>query len=93
MDAETIEKLRSLGYVAGAVTQKPSEPARDPKDMILSYEKVNAARTLVAQHRIPEAVAMTDSVLAQTRRYLGQRIRLLPRAVGGGERAIMTDLS
>jgi len=63
MDQETIEKLRSLGYMAGAETPKGSGPLRDPKDMIVFYEMVNAARNLAEIGRPADAVAVLDSVL------------------------------
>jgi len=64
MDQETVERLRSLGYMAGASMQKSAGPAKDPKDMIVFFEMLNAARTLMARHRPAEALAITDSVLA-----------------------------
>lgn len=64
MDAETIEKLRSLGYLAGASAPAKHEgPPVDPKDMIWAYEAINAARNKTSEHRPAEALAIVDSVL------------------------------
>lgn len=66
MDAETIEKLKSLGYLAGVGTKrKGSGPAPDPKDMIWAYEAINQARNLAAEHRPEEALGLADSVLSR----------------------------
>ncbi len=62
MDQETIEKLRSLGYLAGAATTKSAGAARDPKDMIRTYELVNLARSRASEHQPLEALALCDSV-------------------------------
>ncbi|MBK8232390.1 MAG: sulfatase-like hydrolase/transferase [Candidatus Eisenbacteria bacterium] len=64
MDPETIEKLRSLGYLAGAsASSKSSGPKPDPKDMIWAYEAVNEARNRAAEHQPEAAIALCDSVL------------------------------
>lgn len=66
MDQETIEKLRSLGYLAGASATTQSAGAKpDPKDMIWAYELVNEARNRAAEHQPAEALALVDSVLAK----------------------------
>lgn len=76
MDAETIERLRSLGYLAGSEAASADEDLPDPKDMIWALEAVNMARSLMAGFRYPEAFALVDSVLAQNPRDgTAERIR------------------
>jgi len=65
MDRETIEKLRSLGYMAGAATPRHEGPLPDPKDGIVPFERIDTARTLVADHKTSDALALIDSVLAE----------------------------
>jgi arylsulfatase A-like enzyme/tetratricopeptide (TPR) repeat protein len=94
MDQETIEKLRSLGYLAGGSPQRAAGPARDPKDMIDSFEQINRARTFVAEHRPADAVAVLDSVLA-VRPDDGSALRIkaasLARIGRGGESVAIYD--
>ena len=65
MDAETAERLRSLGYLgAGMATVRPGEPI-DPKLMIDALRRIDVARALSAERRYPAALAVIDSVLAE----------------------------
>ena len=78
MDAETIEKLRSLGYMAGA--NAPSTggdgPAPDPKDVIGLYNQINDARTALAEHRPDDALSICERVLeANPNDGTAQRLR------------------
>lgn len=64
MDAETIEKLRSLGYVAGGSTPSAAAKKPDPKDMNPVINAVERAGTLAASYRPADALRTVDSVLA-----------------------------
>ena len=76
MDAETIARLRSLGYLAGSESSSPDEDLPDPKDMIWALEAVNTARSYMAGFHYPEALALVDSVLAvNPRDGTAERIR------------------
>lgn len=64
MDAETIEKLRSLGYVAGGAAPSTGGSKPDPKEMNWAIEAVLNAGTLAASYRPADALRAIDSVLA-----------------------------
>lgn len=64
MDQETIEKLRSLGYVAAGEMPERSGPALDPKDMVPILDRIDYARALIASGRTVTALALVDSVLS-----------------------------
>jgi len=87
LDQETIEKLRSLGYLGGAAAPAPSGPLPDPKDMIAVYEQVNLARSLVAQGRPGEALSVLDSLRTESPDALRIRASSLVR-LGRGEEGI-----
>lgn len=63
MDRETVEKLRSLGYVAAGEMPERTGPAIDPKDMIQILDRIDYARALIAGGRNATALALVDSVL------------------------------
>jgi len=61
MDAEAIEKLRSLGYVHGS---RPDRVVKaDPKDQSGVARQIARAQTLAGAGQLPQAVAVLDSVL------------------------------
>ncbi len=69
MDKETVEKLRSLGYLGGATTPSSSSPhttGPDPKDMIDAYESTNRAYAFESAGQAAAALASIDSVLAHS---------------------------
>jgi arylsulfatase A-like enzyme/thioredoxin-like negative regulator of GroEL len=60
-DAERLERLRSLGYVAGSragAADRKGLP--DPKKVIGSLELVNEARQLIGERRYDEAIERLD---------------------------------
>ena len=64
-DAQTVERLRSLGYVSGGATAQPaSGPLRDPKDLIRFLPRLNRAMSAT---RIQPDVAIREltSVIAE----------------------------
>ena len=63
MDEETIEKLRSLGYVAAGAMPERQGPAIDPKDMIATLDRIDYARSLLTDGQNTQALALLDSVL------------------------------
>lgn len=74
MDAETIEKLQSLGYLAG-VDRPRSDEMVDPKDMIGSLRLLNEAAAHLAAYRAEDALALADSILQRFPRD-GRALRL-----------------
>lgn len=64
LDPETIERLRSLGYVATAAPSGPSRNEKDPKALMPLFDKINAARTAIATQSLEEARRLTEEVLA-----------------------------
>ncbi len=92
MDAETIEKLRSLGYVAGGARPSTAADKPDPKEMIWVIKAVLDAGTLAASYRPAEALCAIDSVLTvypNTPTALRLRASCLTR-LGRGNEAVRT---
>ncbi|MEZ4650192.1 MAG: sulfatase-like hydrolase/transferase [Candidatus Eisenbacteria bacterium] len=77
MDKETIDQLRSLGYLAGSDSPSADdENLPDPKDMIWALEAVNTARSYMAGFRYADALTLVDSVLVvNPRDFTAERIR------------------
>jgi arylsulfatase A-like enzyme/tetratricopeptide (TPR) repeat protein len=96
LDPETIERLRSLGYVATAAPRGPSRNEKDPKALMPLFEKINAARTAIARQSPEEARRLAEEVLAsdpgnpQATRLLG--MTLLQLGDWPGARRIFDDL-
>ncbi len=65
LDRETIERLRSLGYLAGGLSSSGPAPTADPKEMIWVPMAVTRAQELAAESRVAEALSAVDSVLAR----------------------------
>ncbi|MCA9754925.1 MAG: sulfatase-like hydrolase/transferase [Candidatus Eisenbacteria bacterium] len=64
IDAETLERLRSLGYLQGGGTV--GEPTyADPKDRIEAFEKVGRAQLLAAQYKNEDAIRLFESVVRE----------------------------
>jgi arylsulfatase A-like enzyme len=80
LDPETIERLRSLGYVATAAPSGPSRNDKDPKTLMPLFEKMNQARTALARQALGEARRLVQEVLAsddgnpQAARLLGSTL-------------------
>lgn len=76
MDEETIEKLRSLGYLGGASTSAGDrDMLADPKDNAQVGMVAARAQFLAENHRTTEAVAVLDSLLRHHPR-MRQALRL-----------------
>ncbi|MEE8424732.1 MAG: sulfatase-like hydrolase/transferase [Elusimicrobiota bacterium] len=64
MDRETIEKLKSLGYIsAGPVSA--SDAGKDPKDMIRLHERIKKVHHLVTAKKHEEAVVKLQAILKE----------------------------
>lgn len=61
--AETIAKLRSLGYLAGNAQDAPSEECRDPKEMMGVFCGINNARAAFGLGQPKEAYRLLRAVL------------------------------
>jgi arylsulfatase A-like enzyme/Tfp pilus assembly protein PilF len=62
LDQETIERLRSLGYVAGDGAPGEGSGA-DPKDRLDAYKAIMQARTYAAEYQAEEAIALLEPVI------------------------------
>jgi len=63
LDPETIERLRSLGYIATAAPAGPSRNEKDPKTLMSLFDKMNEARTALATQSLGEARRLVEEVL------------------------------
>jgi tetratricopeptide (TPR) repeat protein len=61
MDEETIERLRSLGYLGGSTSKE--SPRDDPRTLLAVIPAVERAEALVHGNRISEGLAVIDSLL------------------------------
>lgn len=70
VDAQTREKLRSLGYLGGSVATapKPGETLPDPKDHIASWSVFETGLSLRQAGRIDEAIRVFEGVLRENPR-------------------------
>ena len=76
VDAETAERLRSLGYLGGTADLSGGGPKADPKDIAWVYESINQAQTLAALRQNAAALRLIDSVLtAHPQAPLAQRLK------------------
>jgi choline-sulfatase len=67
VDHEGAEKLAALGYigaVAPAATDGAARLLRDPKDLIVVYNRLSAARAAARARRFAEALSIFEQVLA-----------------------------
>jgi arylsulfatase A-like enzyme/Flp pilus assembly protein TadD len=77
VDRETLERLRSLGYIGGGATGATGSPKPDPKDLRWVQRFVAQAEAMTAMFQPAEALRLVDSVLAV---YPGTRVALRDRA-------------
>lgn len=63
LDQETIDKLRSLGYVAGAAPEGSAVNDKDPKALMRLYRRIDQARTAHSVQSNREAKIILRSVL------------------------------
>jgi arylsulfatase A-like enzyme/Flp pilus assembly protein TadD len=70
VDAQTLEKLRSLGYLGGSVTGAPKkgETLPDPKDHIASWSRFENGLAARQAGRIDEAIRVFEDVLKENPR-------------------------
>jgi tetratricopeptide (TPR) repeat protein len=89
---DAIQKLRSLGYLAWGNRAPALETGADPKDKIADYEKSRQAIVLTLSNRLPEALAMFESVLSRNPDFLDARniMGLTQQKLGKHEDAIQT---
>ncbi len=64
VDERTRRELAALGYLATAVGAAPAGPARDPKEMIHHWEKLQRGLNLQAQGRMREALPILEECVA-----------------------------
>jgi arylsulfatase A-like enzyme/Tfp pilus assembly protein PilF len=65
LDPDTIERLRSLGYIATAAPRGPSRNEKDPKTLMPLFDQMNAARTALATQSLDEARRLVEEVLTR----------------------------
>ena len=89
---EAVQKLRSLGYLAGGDRAGSLAAGADPKDKIADYEMSRQAIVLSLSNRLPEAVALFESVLSRNPDFLDARniMGLTQQKLGKHEDAIRT---
>jgi tetratricopeptide (TPR) repeat protein len=69
-DREDVAKLAALGYLGSTVQTRPGEVLPDPKDNIQIVAKINSAFAKFHQRQYPEALALTEPLLAENPRIL-----------------------
>ncbi|MBU1702749.1 MAG: sulfatase-like hydrolase/transferase [Candidatus Eisenbacteria bacterium] len=67
MDRETLERLRSLGYLQGGGGRAEYSGA-DPKDRVDTYIAISAAMTAISEYRPGDAIKILEPVVRQERR-------------------------
>jgi Tfp pilus assembly protein PilF len=69
-DAEQLERLKALGYVAGSAAPAPGDTSAlpDPKDAIASLALVNEARALIGKGRQRQAQSVLERALKSSPR-------------------------
>ena len=87
---EVTSRLRSLGYLGSSTRPGTPEGGADPKDKIADYELSRKAIVLAMSGKLPEAVALFDSVLAKNPEFLDARniMGLTQQKLGKHEDAI-----
>ena len=65
LDQETIDKLRSLGYVAGAAPEGSAVNEKDPKTLMTLFRRIDQARSAHALQSNREAKLILNSVLEE----------------------------
>ncbi len=65
LDPETLQRLAALGYVGGGPQVDPEAVLPDPKDKIVLFERMGAARALAKEEKLEEAVAAMRAVVAE----------------------------
>ena len=92
MDRETLQTLRSLGYMAGG-QERASMGGMDPKDGIGIYNQLEEARHLCQRSRWPEAEALLRKILTRLPTHLTARniLALVLTREGRVEEAIAED--
>ncbi len=66
LDAESLEKLRGLGYLAGGSVDLPEgERGRDPKDMVGYFSRHGEANVALTNGRLDEGIAILRELVEQ----------------------------
>jgi arylsulfatase A-like enzyme/Flp pilus assembly protein TadD len=79
LDAESLERLQSLGYVGAVSVAEPStggEDLPDPKDRVGEYLETKRATTLLARGRYDEAISLMEAILARDPGNLWMRLEM-----------------
>lgn len=84
---DTIEALRSLGYLSGTTGSKPVESREDPKDRIGDFEKYAAALWMASGGRLSEAVSALEALRDKLPDVVDIRMSLGMSQRGLGENA------
>jgi choline-sulfatase len=66
LSPKAAEQLRALGYIAGRASRPGTATEADPKDRIVQYEQTHRAITMAYSGKLEEAVALLETVLADT---------------------------
>jgi tetratricopeptide (TPR) repeat protein len=88
MDRETLDKLASLGYVAGGAepVESPDGTARpDPKDMVALFNRLRRAPRDVQAHRYAETLPVLRDAIAKDSRNAFAQILLGTVYMGMGD--------
>ncbi|MBD3335339.1 MAG: sulfatase-like hydrolase/transferase, partial [Candidatus Eisenbacteria bacterium] len=84
LDAQVLERLRSLGYLSGDVGEDAGSGA-DPKDRIEVHRVYNEARQLAADHRFEEATRAMRWVLRREPQFAAARSQLADFTMRAGD--------
>ena len=70
-DRETLEKLRSLGYISSRTTQLKESygPEDDLKTLLPFQQKQSVAMRLLEENRIPEAVKLLNDIIQERKDF------------------------
>ena len=65
LDAETLAKLASLGYVGGTAAARPDAQRPDPKQMVPLFRKFETASWAINDKRFDDAAAMLEPLVGE----------------------------
>jgi len=85
--AERLERLAALGYVAGSAAPRPADPGAlpDPKDVIGSLRLINEERGSLGRGRLDEAQRTLQLALKQSPRNVSALVLLGARHILAGQ--------
>lgn len=64
LDPQTLERLRSLGYLSGSAPKETEDASKDPKHLMHLVRKINQARNVI-MNQPKQAIELLRSVLAE----------------------------